>query len=243
MSLLLVGGLFLLAFISGMLGLGVAFAAVPFLALFLPDLVHQVQPVSLLLNGLTAIFAAFGFAMSGHIDWRKAALLSTVTTVSAPFGAYLVQAVAPAYVWYVYLLSVIFLAYKLFRKTTSGIVEENLKMACVLAVPISVLSGFLGVGPGFLLMPVLILLGFEAKKAAGINAVAVTFPSFSSLIPHWPTAQFDVTTTGVLLAAGAIASFCGARVSSIYLPSDRIKQLFGLLIVVMTLYKIYTMTR
>jgi ABC-type enterochelin transport system permease subunit len=33
-------GLFILAFISGMLGLGVAFAAIPFLGLFLPDLVH-----------------------------------------------------------------------------------------------------------------------------------------------------------------------------------------------------------
>ncbi|WP_346353333.1 sulfite exporter TauE/SafE family protein [Azotosporobacter soli] len=243
MSLLMVGGLFLLAIISGMLGLGVAFAAVPFLGLFMPDLVHQVQPVSLLLNGLTAIFAALGFAMGGHIDWRKAGILSIVTTLSAPLGAYLVQTATPAYVWYAYLASVIFLAYKLFRKTTSGIVEENLKLACLFAVPISILSGFLGVGPGFLLMPTLIILGFEAKKAAGINAVAVTFPSFSSLIPHLPTAQFDMSLTGVLLVVGAIGSFAGARLSSVYLPSDKIKQMFGILIVAMTLYKIYTMLR
>ena len=58
----IIGGLFVLAVISGMLGLGVAFAAVPFLAFFMQDLVHQVQPVSLLLNGVTALFAAFGFA-------------------------------------------------------------------------------------------------------------------------------------------------------------------------------------
>ena len=41
-------GLFVLALISGMLGLGVAFAAVPFLSFFFEDLVHQVQPISLL---------------------------------------------------------------------------------------------------------------------------------------------------------------------------------------------------
>lgn len=41
-------GLFVLALISGMLGLGVAFAAVPFLGFFFEDLVHQVQPISLL---------------------------------------------------------------------------------------------------------------------------------------------------------------------------------------------------
>jgi hypothetical protein len=39
-------GLGILAVVSGMLGLGVAFAAVPFLSLFLPDLVNQVQPLT-----------------------------------------------------------------------------------------------------------------------------------------------------------------------------------------------------
>ena len=80
-------GLFVLAVASGMLGLGVAFSAVPFLALYLPDLVHQVQPLSLLLNGITALFAVFGFARSGLVDWRKAIILALVTTASAPLGA------------------------------------------------------------------------------------------------------------------------------------------------------------
>lgn len=39
-------GLFVLAVFSGMLRLSVAFAAVPFLSSFLPDLMHQAQPLS-----------------------------------------------------------------------------------------------------------------------------------------------------------------------------------------------------
>ncbi len=50
-------GLAVLSVASGMLGLGVAFAAVPFLGLFLHDLVHEVQPLSLILNGVTALFS------------------------------------------------------------------------------------------------------------------------------------------------------------------------------------------
>lgn len=80
-------GLTLLAVVSGMLGLGVAFAAIPFLGLFLLDLVHQVQPLSLLLNGVTALFSVFGFAKSGNIVWKKAVLLALITTVAAPVGA------------------------------------------------------------------------------------------------------------------------------------------------------------
>ena len=164
--------------------------------------------------------------------------LSIITTISAPFGAYLVQRVDATYVWYVYLFAVIFLAYKLFSKTEKIMDYENFKLVCLLAVPISVLSGFLGVGPGFLLMPTMIILGFEVKKAAGITAVAVTLPSFSALVPHLTSAKFDLNTMLGLIIVGAMGSFLGARLSSIYLPSQRIKQIFAVLIVIMTAYKI-----
>jgi len=236
-------GLFLLSVISGMLGLGVAFSAVPFLALFLPDLVHQVQPLSLLLNGITALFAVFGFAQSGFVDWKKAITLAIVTTLTAPLGAWLVQHVTQFYVWFAYLLAVIYIAYRLFKPVKERPGDENFRLALILAVPISVLSGFLGIGPGFLLMPTLILVGFEAKKAAGINAFAVCPPSFSSLIPHIGTAQWDFNLTVTLLVVGAVGSFAGARLTSLYLPSGRVKQLFGILIVIMTVYKIYTLIK
>lgn len=97
-NLFIIVGLFILAIVSGMLGLGVAFAAVPFLGLFFPDLVHQVQPLSLLLNGITALFAVFGFARSGYVDWKKAIILSVVATVSAPIGAYLAHFINLIYI-------------------------------------------------------------------------------------------------------------------------------------------------
>jgi uncharacterized membrane protein YfcA len=90
-------------------------------------------------------------------------------------------------------------------------------------------------------MPTLILVGFEAKNAAGMNALAVCPPSFSSLIPHLSTARLDVNLTIMLIVAGAVCSFLGARLTSLYVPSGRIKQIFGVLIVVMTTYKIFTM--
>lgn len=237
-------GLAILAIVSGMLGLGVAFAAVPFLSLFLPDLVNQVQPLTLLLNGLTALFATFGFARSGHVLWSDAIILAIVTTLSAPVGAYLAHFVNTSWILYVYFAVVLYLAYSLFRPVKGEARQGergNLTLALLFAIPISILAGFLGIGPGFLLMPTLILLGYAPKKAAGINAFAVTPPSFSALIPHLSTAIWDPTLTVTLLAVGAVGAFVGARLTSLYVPGERLKQLFGLLIVVMTAYKIYTL--
>ncbi len=242
-TFIITAGLAVLAVVSGMLGLGVAFAAVPFLGLFLPDLVHQVQPLSLLLNGVTALFSVFGFAKSGYVDWRRAIILAVVTTLFAPVGAYAAQVIDQKLIWFVYFCSVAFLAYRLFKPVQERSGNENFRLALILAVPISVLSGFLGVGPGFLLMPTLILVGFDSKKAAGINAFAVTPPSFSALIPHLSTAKWDAGLTVPLLLAGAVGSFLGARVTSLYVPGGKIKQAFGVLIVVVTLYKIYSLLK
>ena len=46
-----------------------------------------------------------------------------------------------------------------------------------------------------------------------------------------------------LLIVGAVGSYAGARITSRFVPSVRIKQIFGVLIVLMTLYKIYTMIK
>jgi uncharacterized membrane protein YfcA len=239
-TVVMIVGLFLLAIVSGMLGLGVAFAAVPFLSLFMADLVNEVQPLSLLLNGATALAAGVGFARSGLVDWRKAGILAGVTAFAAPLGALLAQVIAAEAIWTIYLAAVGYLAYRLFKPVTARSGRARFGLAVALAVPIAVLSGLLGVGPGFLLLPVLVLLGVEVKHAAAMNATAVTPPSFTALIPHLSTAAWNPTLTVALLVAGVAGSFAGARITSLYVPGAWVKQLFASLIVVVTAYRLAT---
>ena len=113
-TFVIAAGLLLLSVVSGMLGLGVAFAAVPFLAFFMADLVHEIQPLSLFLNGVTALFSAFGFAWSGLVAWRPALLLAVVTTIAAPFGAWLAQFIPQSWIWGMYFIAVAYLAARMF---------------------------------------------------------------------------------------------------------------------------------
>ncbi len=117
-------GVAVLSFISGMLGLGAAFATIPYLSLFLPDLVHQVQPVALLLNGFTSLFAMVGFAKSGFIKWRDTAVLAAATTVSAPLGSFLAHHTPQMYIWLIYFAAVLYLAYRMFKGTSETPAES-----------------------------------------------------------------------------------------------------------------------
>jgi uncharacterized membrane protein YfcA len=115
----------------------------------------------------------------------------------------------------------------------------NLQVALMLAVPISFLAGVLGVGPGFLLMPTLILVGYASMHAAAMNALAVTPPSFAALLPYLESARIDFRLSVVLLVIGAAGAFVGARISSLYVLGRRLKQIFGVLIGAMIAYKLY----
>jgi uncharacterized membrane protein YfcA len=232
-------GVFVLSLFSGMLGLGAAFATIPYLSIFMADVVHEVQPIALLLNGFTAAFSAFGFSRSGLIRWRDALLLAAVTTASAPIGSTLAQFIPSVYVWAVYFAATLYLAYRLFRPVKAVAQGgPNLRLALALVVPISVLAGFLGVGPGFLLMPTLILLGYEPKVAAGVNAIAVCPPSFSALIPHIYTMKVSPLLVTYTVVVGSIASYIGARITARYVRGATLKKVFALLIVVMTVYRL-----
>lgn len=245
--MMMVAGLFLLAVVSGSVGLGVAFAAVPFLSLFLPDVVHQVQPLTLLLNGVTTVFAAAGFAHSGYVDGRKAAALAPVLVLLMPAGAWLAHFVTETVILSVYFAAVVYLLVTLLRPVRArpgdgdAVPRANVRRAMVWTAPIAVLSGFLGIGPGFLLVPALILLGFEPKRAAGVNALAAAPASFAALVPHLGTAVWDPSLTLVLLAAGVAGAFTGARLSSALLPPKAMRWLFGSMIVGVSAYKLYTL--
>lgn len=238
MNIVLVFVLLGLSILSGMLGIGVAFAAVPFLSLYLPDLVNQVQPLSLLLNGITALFSLVGFAQAGYVDWRRGSILALVTTLSAPIGSYLAFLVSPVFIWTLYFAAVLYLSWLLMRPQVPQSGRENFKLGALLAVPISIATGFLGVGPGFLLMPALVLVGFKTRSAAGINALAVTPSSFSALLPHWPHMQLDFWMTVPLLVAGALGSFIGARLSARAIPEAYLRKILLAVILVATFYRL-----
>lgn len=230
--------LFGLSVLSGMLGIGVAFAALPFLSLYLPDLVAQVQPLSLLLNGVTALFSLAGFAKAGYVDWKRGGILALVTTLSAPVGSYLARLVSPAFVWTVYFVSVLYLCWRLFHPHISQHGRQNFRLGLLLAIPISIATGFMGVGPGFLLVPVLMLVGFSPRSAAGMNALAVTPSSFSALLPHWGHAQLDSSLAVPLILAGAIGSFWGARLASHKVPERFLRQVLLAVILAVTVYRL-----
>ncbi len=243
MLLVLTPLLFGLSFLSGMLGLGVAFVAIPVLGLFGYDLKDVIQPWALLLNGLTAISAAIAFWKAGMVDKRGALLLIVITTICAPIGVWLLQFASTELVWWLYVGVLVFLAVRMLmpKRASTEVVAEiadaNRGRAAVAAAPISVFAGFLGVGPGFLLMPTLALVGYSARLAAATNSVVVIVPSFSAFASHLGTASFDWPTVIVTSIACVIGSWLGARFTAGRVKSATLSRIFAIALVVLAVQR------
>jgi len=241
--LLLTPLLFSLSFLSGMLGLGVAFIAIPVLGLFGFDLKDVIQPWALLLNGLTAISGALAFWRAGMVDRRGALILVIITTIGAPLGVWLLQFASTDVVWWLYVGVLVFLAVRMAmpKRASTEIVAEitdaSRAKAAGAAVPISVFAGFLGVGPGFLLMPTLALVGYSARLAAATNSVAVTLPSFSAFVSHLPTATFDWPTVIVTSIASVIGAWLGAKFTAGRVKSATLSRIFAIALVALAVQR------
>ncbi len=237
MLLVLAPLLFGLSFLSGMLGLGVAFVAIPVLGLFGFDLKDVIQPWALLLNGLTAVSGAVAFWRAGMVDRRGALVLVVITTIGAPFGVWLLRFASVDQVWWLYVGVLLFLALRMAlprRASTeevANLTDRSRATAAVAAAPISVFAGFLGVGPGFLLMPTLTLVGYSARLAAATNSVAVTLPSFSAFASHLPTASFDWPTVVATSIASVVGAWLGARFTAGRVKSGTLSRIFAIALV------------
>jgi uncharacterized membrane protein YfcA len=74
------------------------------------------------------------------------------------------------------------------------------------------LSGMFGVGGGFLLTPLLILIGIPAPVAVASGANQTLGASVSGLIAQWRRGNVDLRMGGVLLVGGFAGSFLGVQV-------------------------------
>ena len=239
-SLLLFG----LSFVAGMMGLGVAFIATPVLGLFGFELKHVIMPWSLWLNGLTAIAGAIAFARAKMVDWRTAIPLLIITTIVAPLGVWLLQFVLTNVVWWIYVGVLIFLAYRMafppkMDDSQAPVITDRTRVKGGFAsAAIGVFAGFLGVGPGFLLMPTLVMLGYTARIAAATNSVIVTLPSFSAFAGHLGSAQFDWLMLGLTSVTAVIGAWLGARFMAKRVKSLTLSRIFAAALVLLAIQRV-----
>ena len=96
-------------------------------------------------------------------------------------------------------------------------------------------ASFTGLGGGFLMVPLLLYLGFTAQKAVGTSFVGILVIAISALIAHGRMANIDYRY-GLLLGLGGII---GAQIGARFLedvPTDMFKKIFAIILIGLAIY-------
>ncbi|WP_278255458.1 TSUP family transporter [Nocardioides convexus] len=107
----------------------------------------------------------------------------------------------------------------------------------VTATVVGTLTGFLGVGGGFLVVPALLLaLALPMEYAAGTSLVVITITSAAALVIRAGSgAAPDWTSVAILTAMSAAAAVAGARLAD-RVGTNRLQVAFAVLVLGVAVY-------
>jgi uncharacterized membrane protein YfcA len=192
----------------GLLGSGGSIVMLPVLVYVAGVPVNEAVPLSLAVVAATSAVGALAKSRRGAVDWPAALAFAVAGAAGAFPGALLTHRVPES------LLTLLFAALMLLvglrmLLSRSPAADPPLPPSpwAVLATGLGIgfLTGFLGVGGGFLIVPALVvLMGMDMHRATGTSLVVIVVNSLSGLLGHLSRQSFPWWLAGQFLAAGLV---------------------------------------
>jgi len=230
------GVILILSFIFSMLGLGGAMLYIPVFNWFGYDFKSVAIPTGLLLNGVTALSAAIYYLRAKMVDVKGSIPLIVSSFIGAPIGAYFTRFVPTRTLILLFAIAMVFAGGRMLM--VSGRPDKDAVLALRMRSTFMALGGFfigfvaglLGVGGGFLFVPMMMAMGYKTKEAAATSAFVVIFSSFSGFAGHLAEGHYDwplmIATTVIVI----VGSQLGAKAMKEKMKAKWIKQMFAVVL-------------
>jgi uncharacterized protein len=232
----------------GMLGGGGSVLAVPVLVYVLGQDVSAATTASLVVVAAGAVSGAVGHGRAGRICWRHAASFTAAALPGIVLGTLAGEAVDARLLLAGFALVMLVAAHATWRRAgdeePGGTWEPGaacpplrLPRDLVAGAGVGFLTGFFGVGGGFLIVPTLaIALAFTMRTAVGTSLTIITATALAGLLVHLLAGRgLDVGVTAAM-AAGCLAGAVAGSALTSRVPQRLLGQAFAVLVVAVAGY-------
>ncbi len=233
------------SFIFAMLGLGGGMVYVPVLHWAGFDMVSVAIPLGLLLNGLNTALVLIPFARKKMVDWKGGAVMAATALIAAPLGAMTSEHVPVQTLKILFAAMVMIAALRMFWASRLPEPEQmmSLKKRSIIGFFVGSFAGFmggmLGLGGGFIVAPILMMMGYKTKMAAATTAMVVTFSSASGYLGHAAHGEMNWLLTGIVVVAVIIGSQLGGRYMTQKAKSKQVKVAYAIVLLVIAAKMVY----
>jgi uncharacterized membrane protein YfcA len=228
----------------GLLGAGGSILGVPIFVYLLGFEAKQAIAMSLGVVGATSLIGAFRHGQLGNINLRVAVVFAPVAMVGTYLGAHLALFVSDAA--QLALFGSVMLAAALFmvREAETPPAKRrhpavNAALVVVEGLVVGVLTGVVGVGGGFLIVPVFILLmGLPVKEAVGTSLLVIALKSFAGFVGYLEHVDVAWGFMAGFTAIAIVGFWIGAHFVQ-RVPPLLIRRGFATLLLVMGVWMLY----
>jgi uncharacterized membrane protein YfcA len=226
----------------GLLGGGGSILTVPVLHYVLHYEVRQAVPMSLVVVGLTSGFGALQHRKAGAVIWSAALAFGPPAIVGALLGAELGLRTSGAVQLAVFAVVMIAAAVSMWagRALLVGAPggkapapRRSLPLIVLFGALVGVLTGFVGVGGGFLYVPALVLFGgLTMKEAVGTSLVLILLSCIAGFLRYQGSLALDWSAIALFTAIAFLGVAAGTRLTR-HVSQDTLRRGFAMLLFVM----------
>jgi uncharacterized protein len=242
-----IAGAVLIGVSLGLLGSGGSILTVPVLVYLLGQPEKIAIASSLAIVGAIAAVGAAQWARSGLVAWRSVAWFGIPGILGTVGGAWMSALVTGATQLIVFAIVMLLAAGFMLRPPgipvagASPLPPRALRWVVADGLAVGALTGFVGVGGGFLIIPALVLLGrLDMHRAVGTSLVIIALKSFAGFANYLPVLAgeglaVDWQVISVFSTIGAVGSFIGNRIGA-RVPQAALRRGFGAVLIPMAIY-------
>lgn len=230
----------------GLLGSGGSILTVPVLVYVLHHDEKPAMAESLAIVGAIALIGALQYAFKKQIHWRSVLFFG----VPGMFGAY-GGAFAAGYINGVVLLAIfgafmLLAAFMMLRPVKLAPVGDGHKSRAIWkialeGIAVGIITGMVGAGGGFLIIPALVLLGgLSMHIAVGTSLCIIAMKSGAGLVKYLDVVRnenltVDWTVIVLFIVVGAAGTLAGQAIAG-RINQATLRKVFGVFLIVMAVY-------
>ncbi|MBF6057509.1 sulfite exporter TauE/SafE family protein [Thiomicrorhabdus heinhorstiae] len=246
MVLAWIGALFI-GLTLGLLGSGGSILTVPVLTYVVGQETKVAIAGSLMIVGIISVFSAIPYARQKLVQWKTVVLFGVPGMAGAVAGAWSAHFVSDAIQMLIFTVLLLVAAYFMYKPMKLQDGEHEPRAFYKIAIDgfiVGGVTGLVGVGGGFLIIPALVLLGgLSMRLAVGTSLVIIAVKSFAGFVEYLSVLKaldltLDWSIIGIFSAIGIFGGWLGHKISS-RIDQEALKKGFAIFMLLMGIFILY----
>jgi hypothetical protein len=195
---------------------------------------REAMATALLLNMFAMGVAAIAYIRKGLVVFKVAVPMLIIGSIMSPIGARANQFLPIPLLKWLFVVFLLFASARILffgksapKDVTQAPLKKLMGWGCTIGGSAGFIGGLLGIGGGNIIVPLLIIVGFDPKKASATTCFIVIFTSFFGFLGFATLGNVNWTFLGITLIACISATLLGAYLMTAKLNQAQVNQVIG----------------